>query len=135
MRIYGLISVTVLKSGQQRSICALSFAYKIARHVRSTLFQTIFLKKKNVSTFQNNNPSHSKFHKPFTIYNESIKYHHASNKFSTRSNQRISSRETLPFRINNNVIYYFFFLPNTTIKDIYAYVYTIVHDEGEGRLI
>lgn len=133
MRIYGLISVTVIKSGQQRSICALSFAYKIARHVRSTLFQMIFLKKKRCQASKT--IILSKFHKPFTIYNESIKYHHASNKFPTRSNQRISSRETLPFRINNNGIYSFFFLPNTTIKDIYAYVYTIVHDEGEGRLI
>lgn len=122
MRIYGLISVTVIKSGQQRSICALSFAYKIARHVRSTLFQTIFLKKKRCQ------PSKtiilSKFHKPFTIYNESIKYHHALNKFPTRSNQRISSRETLPFRINNNGIYSFFFFYQTPQLRTYTRTFT-----------
>lgn len=137
MRIYGLISVTIIKSGQQTPTkIDLRIILRLQdRTTRSfNIIPNDFSKKKNVSTFQNNNPFHSKFHKPFTIYNESIKYH-ALNKFPTRSNQRISSRETLPFRINNNGIYSFFFLPNTTIKDIYAYVYTIVHDEGEGRLI
>lgn len=77
-----------------------------------------------MSTFQNNNPFHSKFHKPFTIYNESIKYHHASNKFPTRSNQRISSRETLPFRINNNGIYSFFFFYQTPQLRTYTRTFT-----------
>lgn len=59
MRIYGLISVTVIKSGQQTPT-KIDLRIILRLQDRTTCSFNIipndFSKKKNVSTFQNNNP-------------------------------------------------------------------------------